>query len=354
MRTNNVVELAQLLKSEEEKSRDFIAPKSKLMMQVDPSIEKQEPRLIISENTVMPLNQWAHGQLAEKLGIPVKYYERMREEEPTLLAKNVNTWLSKQNGTKFLVRTNGTNVRAILSDKYKPIPNEAVVFETLNTISSIQESTFAVRECALTDTAMYLKITSDTVHLMNPKAPDGDPMYPGIMVRNSEVGASKFQVDVYTWRQVCSNGAVISKGLSRVHLGRKIGGEGEIDFSQMTNELDIKTTLSAMGDIVRQVFIPERMTELMERIKLGQEVKVDEPVVAVEGLCKHYKLPDVTKNDILARFGQKTQYGLANAVTETARDTENEDQQIKLEEIGGEVMVLDENMFKKVTAWKEQ
>src|SRR6187549_1483822 len=37
--------------------------------------------------------KWAHGQLAEKTGIPMKYYNRMLEEQPDLLARNVNAWL---------------------------------------------------------------------------------------------------------------------------------------------------------------------------------------------------------------------------------------------------------------------
>jgi len=40
------------------------------------------------------LTEWAHSQLAEKTGIPKKYYDRMREaEEYELLAENINTWL---------------------------------------------------------------------------------------------------------------------------------------------------------------------------------------------------------------------------------------------------------------------
>ena len=38
-----------------------------------------------------PLTDWAHTQMAEKLGIPIKYYNKMREAgKAELLAENVN------------------------------------------------------------------------------------------------------------------------------------------------------------------------------------------------------------------------------------------------------------------------
>jgi hypothetical protein len=51
-------------------------------------------RLTIPDYGEFPLTDWAHGQLADKLGIPRRYYERMRETGKTeLLAENINAWL---------------------------------------------------------------------------------------------------------------------------------------------------------------------------------------------------------------------------------------------------------------------
>ena len=36
-----------------------------------------------------------HNQIAEKLDIPLKYYNKMESEAPDLLVENVNTWLHK-------------------------------------------------------------------------------------------------------------------------------------------------------------------------------------------------------------------------------------------------------------------
>jgi len=359
MRTRSIDEALQTLQQMERESRDFIAPANKLSMilQDQPIPEETIPELRIDENTHMPLNQWAHNQMASKLDIPQKYYDRMRTEEPQLLRENVNTWLGKNTMGKLLIRTTAGKVRAVLSDRYKPIPNTGTAYAVLATLNQIKQTesiSFTVRECAVTDTMMYLKVTADTVHMMRPEYihptnPEfnGDPMYPGIMIRNSEVGASKFRVDVFTWRLVCSNGAIMTSGISKVHLGRKIGGEGEINFSERTEKLDAMTVLSGMNDIIKQVFEPRKMQEIIDRIRAGQNVAVEEPVKVVENICEQWKLSDNMKNEILAQFTEKTQFGVANAITAVAKEQENVEDQIKLEEIGGEILVLDEEAFRK-------
>ena len=61
-------------------------------------------------------NDVAHRQIAARLEIPAKYYDRMRTEAPQMLAKNVNHWLHAQPETR-MIRTLDGNVRAFLSDR---------------------------------------------------------------------------------------------------------------------------------------------------------------------------------------------------------------------------------------------
>jgi len=364
MKTRSIDEALQTLQQIERDSRDFIAPARNLTMVLNqPVPETTIPELRIDENTHMQLNQWAHNQLANKLDIPQKYYDRMRTTEPHLLKENVNTWLGRNTTGKLLVRTTAGKVRAILSDRYKPIPNTGTAFAvlaTLNQIKQMQDVSFTVRECAVSDTMMYLKVTADTQHLMKPEyvhptnpAFNGDPMFPGIVIRNSEVGASKFRVDVFTWRLVCSNGAIMTSGISKVHLGRKIGGEGEINFSERTEKLDAMTVLSGMNDVIKQVFDPVKMQDMLDRVRAGQQIAIDEPVKVVENVCGNWKLSDNMKDEILAQFTEKTVYGLGNALTAVAKVQENVEDQVRLEEIGGEILVLDEEAFKKAMIRRE-
>ena len=45
------------------------------------------------ENTVFDINDNCHRQIASRLDIPWKYYNRMANERPELLRDNVNHWL---------------------------------------------------------------------------------------------------------------------------------------------------------------------------------------------------------------------------------------------------------------------
>ena len=53
------------------------------------------------------LTPYAHGQLADHLGIPKKYYDRSLELKPDLLAENINVWLMPH-------RTNAAGERFLL------------------------------------------------------------------------------------------------------------------------------------------------------------------------------------------------------------------------------------------------
>ena len=70
----------------------------------------------------MQVNPIAHRQLGAHLHIPAPYYDRMLDEDPGLLAENVNTWLRKA-PSRRIVRTIGGTARAFLSDRYRRLDN---------------------------------------------------------------------------------------------------------------------------------------------------------------------------------------------------------------------------------------
>src|SRR5690606_35080046 len=99
----------------------------------------------------------ARRQLAEKLKIPFNYFERMREEHPALLDRNVNTWLQSED-SKRMIRTLDGNVRAVLSNRYRRIDNYDVVESILPVLERLPNAKFESVE--LTETKMYLKVVT--------------------------------------------------------------------------------------------------------------------------------------------------------------------------------------------------
>jgi hypothetical protein len=82
-----LVEMAQELQRQSEAKRDFIADTRTVEMTPD-------GQLVLENGTrhEFPVSDHAHSQIAARLDIPAKYYNRMRQEDPELLAINTNNW----------------------------------------------------------------------------------------------------------------------------------------------------------------------------------------------------------------------------------------------------------------------
>ena len=82
------------------------------------------------EQHTLGVRRIAHEQIADKLGIPQKYYDRMQQDNPQLLAANINSWFNRE-PKKQLVRTIGGEARAFLSDSFRPLDNYDVATHLL-------------------------------------------------------------------------------------------------------------------------------------------------------------------------------------------------------------------------------
>jgi hypothetical protein len=123
----DLMELVKELEKQRKNSLDLIVDSSTLKAIPD---EANGIRLAIPEYGEFPLTDWAHNQLADKLGIPRKYHEKMRNSDKSeLLAENVNAWLGEKE--RRLIRILDRRIRAILSDRYRMMDNYDIVFFSL-------------------------------------------------------------------------------------------------------------------------------------------------------------------------------------------------------------------------------
>lgn len=83
------------------------------------------------------ISEISHRQIADRLGIPYKYYERMRHENPALLDSNINSWLNTT-PEKRMLRTLDGKLRAFLSDRYRRLDNLELVDHVLPVIASMK------------------------------------------------------------------------------------------------------------------------------------------------------------------------------------------------------------------------
>jgi hypothetical protein len=225
--------LVEELKRQKENSLDIISKDEDMRAIPD---NKFGLLLRIANKGAWPLTEWAHSQLAEKLEIPKRYYDRIRESKKfELLSENINAWLG---GKRRLIRILDGKIRAILSDRYRIIDNYDLIFLALDEFK--KKDTIEIYRIDLTETMLYLKAIDRT---LIDSVKDEDIVYGGLIIRNSEVGASALRIEPFILRRICSNGLILEHSLKKIHLGRQTLEINEIDWSDETRELEDNSTL---------------------------------------------------------------------------------------------------------------
>jgi hypothetical protein len=324
-----LVSLVEELKRQKRNRLDLIVDSRALKALPD---ETYGLRLAIPDYGEYPLTEWAHGQLADKLGIPRRYYERMMDSEKfQLLAENVNAWLREKE--RRLIRILDGRIRAVLSDRYRVMDNYDLVFLALDEFK--KRETVEVYRVDLTETMLYLKAIDRT---LTASIRDGDIVCGGLIIRNSEVGASALRVEPFILRKVCSNGLILERSLKKIHLGRQTMEVGEIDWSEETRELEDRALWSKVRDIIRATFDKRVFQSWVEKLRESTKVKIERPIEAVDNIVGHLGLSEEQKLKLLMHFSEPTKYGLVNAITNLARETEDVEEQVRLEEFGGRIL----------------
>ena len=112
----SLADLATEITRQADSKEDFILDTRHLEL-VDPGAG---PELSIAGHGVLPVQLNAHRQVGDRLKIPATYYDRLLGEAPDLLRQNVNHWFQR-NPEIRMVRTLDGEVRAYLSDRYRPL-----------------------------------------------------------------------------------------------------------------------------------------------------------------------------------------------------------------------------------------
>ena len=104
-------QLAQEIERRNSVKKDYLAPTSKLTWTPKGTVLFDVPG-----NGKVELKPTDHfrDQVAARVEIPRKYFDRMDEKAPTLLAQNVNHWFQAEVETRML-RTLDGSARAFLS-----------------------------------------------------------------------------------------------------------------------------------------------------------------------------------------------------------------------------------------------
>lgn len=384
-RNADLTQLVEMLQSQQVRKIDMVVPATRLTSEWgDMTVDGVEPILLDdgvldANGTYRPTRVFDEG-ISEKLGIPLSYVRRLREERTDLIDANVNGWLHGDrfdDGTpvpgnhgpdprSFLFRAfrgddDGPGIaRALLSNQYAVVDNLDVLLTTLDAIRDLGHDV-VVDRASLTERRMSVSIVCPEVQVLaerllqgyrNPFGADFERwrgvadreglgyggeepvVWAGIKVSNSETGDGSFRVVPEMRVKVCANGLVITKDAVRsVHLGGRLDA-GVVRWSDETHEKNLDLIRAKTRDAVTTFldvdYMEKTIADLTEK---GERPVADHDEVRV--IVKKAKFTDAQTTEILAMFtrgGQMTRAGVMNAVTAAAQMTSDPDAAFEMEE----------------------
>ncbi len=336
---HGLTELKRQITQDDAGKWDLIVPKDRLALTQGLLTLPEEH--LDEHPECLTLSPWATAQVCQRLGIPVDYYRKLSRP---LRDANVNHFLWRQDaepedegnarssGSGFwLLRCKEQTVRAVLSDRYRPLDNADLV----GTLVPILEDRFEVRGIALTPESFHLRLVDP--RLAREVLPN-DRLMVGVHVANSETGRRSVTVDALVWRLVCLNGMV------RLVRGKSLLRQRHVSwdrprFADALNRAVCEAVTAGAG--------------LIDRLQAATR----EPVPDIEGVIRAIvqqalltqSIQDRVKQALLSTPPpqQERVYGLVQALTYTAQSLAPDDR-YDLEVVAGRL--LDEGLPAPVKA----
>lgn len=287
---------------------------------------------------LVPSN-WSFAQLSGYAGAPAAY---MRTLPAQLAAINLQWGLehaARRDDTLLLAQSNGDNhLRAMTSPSYGRIWDAQVVD---GVIKSNQSGRWEVPAASYTTqnakraTTLYASDRDVFIFLVDPKNPidvDGETLFRGFYVWNSEVGAATFGLTTFLYRYVCDNriiwGATQVKELRIRHTSgapERFAYEGAKFLHQYANE----STAELVGQIkkAKATEVPLKKDEKMQDWLKARGFTQAQAKASVETAT--------------AEEGQaRSVWDIVNGITAYARSVPHTDDRVTLEAKAGKLMEL--------------
>lgn len=339
-------ELAAEVKRQQQAKADYVADTRRVSITADLTVEPVAVTALLdtagndSELGEFGIRPHAHQQLGGWAKIPKAYYDRMLAAAPDLLARNVNHWL-RETPAKRMFRTLDGDLRAFVSDRYRRLDNYDLAEAVLPQLGAMPDARF--ESCGITETRMYLKVVLPRIE---GEVRVGDTVCSGVVITNSEVGASSLTVEPLIYRLWCDNGAIAAHTLRKYHTGGRIAESDEAlgVYSDETLRKSDEAFFAQVRDLVAAACNEATFQQLVAQCKELADLRIDgDPVGVVERLANRTGLTDAERGGVLEHLtlgGDLTAWGYVNAVTRHSQDVADYDRATELERVGGALINL--------------
>lgn len=274
------------------------------------------------------ISRFALGQLGTKIGVPARYLEKcVASGRIDLAQENVNSWLEDYDKDLFLREYRG-GIRGVLSNKYSVCDSHEIL-EVVN--DAVDLSTYKIKGSFLNAERLHVRLVSKEMLPI-----DGEDLFAGLFIDSSDVGRSILTVQFGIYKQVCTNGLVVSRAGGILFQQKHIGitadefhsglvaslqnvdllVENAVDWVHLAKSKDV------YGYNVNRLS-KEDMEEFIARIRSATQLS-EESATKVINLMQ-------TKYD-------SSRWGFINGITEVAQDFTLE-KRLDLERIAGNLLV---------------
>jgi hypothetical protein len=322
--------LAVINQVETQVPQDRIVASKKLQFGLNGDTGAIEVQFPDADGTREGFHRHAIGQAAAKADIPITFIDRLMEKGQwgrELVADNLNRIYHNGNGERYLTRSVKGEVRGFLSDSYRRMDSRPILESFLLGVQkygAVPVDGFAL------ETKVAVKVVLP--HVFEPV--DHEVMIFGAAFENSDFGNGAISVRSFVERLWCTNRAISTEDLRKIHLGARLGED--LQLSERTYRLDTATMASAVQDIVQYTLAPPNVNKYLDTIKQANEQKI-EPRQVMAFLKKNLRKAEA--ENVIEAFNSpdvemlpagNTKWRMSNAISWIA-NTKVEDEERKLE-----------------------
>lgn len=273
------------------------------------------------------ISRFALGQLGSKIGVPARYLEKcVSSGRIDLAQENVNSWLEDYNKDLFIREYDGA-VRGILSSKYSVCDTPEII-EVVDDVLDLDN--YIVKGYFLTPERFHLRIVQKGMLNI-----DGEDLFAGLTIDSSDIGRSILTCNFLIYKQVCTNGLVVSRGGGTLFEQKHIGISAE-EFSS-----GLRESLLLIPDLTKSIV--QSIEEKRNSKKIITSFTDEEEIKSlVDSLRLNAKMSEDSATKVIELMRNKTysnsKWGLINSLTEVAQDYTLE-RRLEIERYAGNILI---------------
>ena len=295
----------------------------------------------------------ANMQIGNRFGIPNSYFNRMLDTEPDLLKANVNWWMRKaMPEKKHMVRTLGGRARAFVSNRFNNQLDNYDVVQTL--LPPLEKLDVTFKDSYVTDNRMYLRgMIPGMEREITTRRKVGEVVRMGFCFSNSEIGLGQLVLEPEIITLACLNGMTINQlAHKRKHIGMSYSLNNEIIYKDSTKALANQAWLSSVKDEIEHIFKEDSFDKIVEQMQNSADSKeIKDLEKTRDNVVKDFAMSEAEGKKILEELfnsGDRSQWGMASAITASAHNAPHADRKMDLNKIGWDVVNMEPRKWEEL------